>query len=157
MPQYSETTPLEDRASKHITLGQFMRETWPVPAAWLSGAAAGVLFSKAKGYQSGTPAAQLAMMIPAKLGAFFALFMMWRKKEKEHIGIGEIYDKYKDARALRMTNEELLKENSLLKQMVEFEERQQEHPKHVQEILSHGPRGHVAQAVAGPAEIVPGR
>lgn len=157
MAQYSEVTPLEERASKKVTLGQFLKDTWPVPAAWLGGAALGMLFSKAKGYKTGTPAAQFAMMLPAKLGAFLAFFMVWQKKEKEHIGIGEIYDKYKDARALRMTNDDLVKENAVLGQMVEFEERQQENPKHVQEILAQGPRDHATHAAAEPSEITSAR
>lgn len=152
MAHIHEATPHDERESKKpITLGQFLRDTWQVPAAWLGGAAIGFLYAKQRGYKTGTLQQQYAVGIPAKIGAFAAFFMIWQKNEKQRFGIEDIYENYKEARSTRMDNDALRKENELLKDMVAYENRHvpahHDTPKHVQEIVAHGPKGHEEHAM----------
>jgi hypothetical protein len=164
MAQYEIPKPIEERQNQRpVTFVDFLKETWTVPAAWLGGALAGMAFARARGIESGTPKYMTTVGVPAKIGAFVAFFMMWKKTEAERLGVEEIYTNYKDAKALRMDNEGLKKENALLKQMVEYED--QKDNAHAKSIIAAGPRthhtheakSHAEHAMKEPAELTAAR
>ena len=136
MAQYHEPQPLEQRPSKNIGLAHYVKEIAPAFTAVVLGMVTGAL----KGHYA--PSSSQARLLGAvSFGSLLVSpFLIWRKEEKQNIGIHEVYDHYKEAMALRMDNTQLAKENALLREMVEYENHQTS--THVKDIVAHGPKEH---------------
>jgi len=153
MAKYHESTPLNQRLSKNIDVWHYVKEIGPAAAAIVVGMGANYLQNRAAPGSAKARTLGIVSMVALAISPF----LVWRKKEKENLGINDLYENYKDARALRMDNAAIAHDNAVLKDMIAYEERQMESPKHVQEILTHGPKKHVEHALAETAETAASR
>ncbi len=61
-----------------------------------------------------------------KIGIAVAAFMLWRKKEKKGMEVADVVGSVKEIAPLHMTNEDLQKDNELVKKMIAYEKQKQQ-------------------------------
>jgi hypothetical protein len=152
MVEYYKPTPLEDRNSQHVGVGNLVvwlgkLASWGVGGAAIAWSAAKILKPKiarpqfldkmyeASGIEKLNPHSEFLTpknygYIGAKIGVVGKAFTLWREAEAERKGVEDMLEGVHDIASLHQSNEDLEKDNKLVKEMIAFEERKQQKPHH---------------------------
>ena len=125
MVEKYEPQPFEKRPSQNVGIGHYLKELSPILGLAALGAATGWTAAKA-GISRYSPG--VSATIGGKATALVSAFLIWRKHEKARMGVKEIYKDLKSVESMHLTNEDLIKDNDVLKKMIEFEKRNHDTP-----------------------------
>ena len=140
MVEYYKPTPIEDRKSENTTFADGAIWFGKLAAVGAAGAAAAWAGAKLLKPKIKMPQFMKEFMfreeehlqakdyalIGGKTAVIGKLFMMWRKSEAERKGVEDMLEGVNDIAQHHQSNEDLIKDNALVKDMIEFEERKQE-------------------------------
>lgn len=118
MVEKYEPVPFEQRPSQNIGLKHYAHEIAPIVGLTALGGFGGWLVGKL-GIIRQSPA--ITASLGAKATGLISVFLIWRKHEKKNLGIEEAYKELKTIEHLHLTDDDLRRDNRILKQMIEFE------------------------------------
>lgn len=138
MVEYYKPKPLEERSSQHVGAKEGVVWFGKLAAVGLGGWLAGWSGAKIYGKPISSPkfiknlipietlTPKMIGMIGAKIAVIGKLFLMWRKQEAARIGTEDAYTDMQAIAPLHRSNEDLQKDNTLVKKMIAFEQEQQD-------------------------------
>lgn len=123
-------TPYAERASQHVTFGDFLkRALFKIAVGATSGSAIGYAVTKIRNaphhYYT-----QVGGFIGTAVGSYFT----WRREEASKLEVDQVLKDYKELPGFLRTNEDVAQDNAVLKKIVA----------HQQEQLGESPSAHVA-------------
>lgn len=68
---------------------------------------------------------QLFAAYGSKIGVIISAFLAWKKKEQKRLEVSDVVESVKEIAPLHQTNEDLEKDNALVKKMIAFEQEKQ--------------------------------
>ncbi len=128
MVETYQPKPLKERKSQNVGLWDAAKWFAPILLFGKIGAVAGWALGKFA-MENRNPETfanrKVLSILGGYLGAFFTIFLKWRKVEAARLGVQDLYDDYKKAINLRCDNACLEKDNEVVRSMIEFEHEKQ--------------------------------
>lgn len=115
--------PYAERKSQHVTFGDYVgRALFKLVAGGTAGWAVGAMIDRMRDVKrkGGVRVAGITSMIGAMVGSYFT----WQRAEKSMLEVDTVYTNYRDLPGLRQTNDELERDNALLKRMAAHQQAQ---------------------------------
>lgn len=139
--------PIAERKSQKLNFGNFISDQFiPKYAGLAIGLVGGWVVGGFIGKSSGSKiGAQYGRQLGSAVGGIVLGFLNWRKNAASEMDSAEVADRLRDVVPMAMTNDEVKREISYTRDLLEYEQRQNNTLKG---ILEAGPKSHTQHAAA---------